>query len=420
MSKPTLPPAVILCAQIAALALTRRLGRAGARVWLVDASGGRAAAALRSRYAWGRTVVAAGAAESADETAWLKALEEPARAPGWGRPALLATSDETLLLMSRQRERLSVNYRMLLPDPVLLEALLDKRRLHALAHRHGVAVPRSLEVRQASDLDAAARELGYPCLLKSAYSKLGGGAAATPGKARVDNREQLWAAYRRLSALDGRLLLQEYVPGGAERVALYNAYFNTQSEPVAVFTGRKLRQYPVEFGTASRSEACAMAGLAEPLTGFLRAVRYAGPIDIGLKWDERTAGYKLLDVNPRLGQNYRTYVGRDRERSDVGWLAYRELAEGCLEAPAAPITARRRVWQVASHEWRSCRELRRQGQLSAAAWAGSVLSFQLRRHEGAYWSWRDPWPALARTGRHLRRGAAAAVGGKLGSAKEAA
>lgn len=395
MKNPHRPPALILCAQIAALALTRRLGQAGVRVGLIDAGGGRAAAALRSRYVRWQEVVGAGA----DAGTWMQACEQGRRV--WGpaaRPALIATSDETLLWMSRQRAELASEFRFLLAPAGVLEALLDKRQLQELAQRHGLAVPRSIDLGGSGDLAPAARALGFPCLLKSAYGKLGSGESG-PGKVRVESWEGLRAAYARLATVDARLMLQEYISGGAERVALYNAYFNAASEPVAVFTGRKLRQYPLEFGTASRSEACAMAGVAEPLTAFLQTLGYAGPVDIGLKWDERQGCYKLLDVNPRLGQNYRTFIGEGRERADLGWLAYRELAEGGLAAGPQPVRQRRRVWKVASHELRSCRELWRRGELSWAQWMREWWGFRLRPHEGAYWSWRDPMPALVRVRR---------------------
>lgn len=391
VSDPGHPPALILCAQIAALALTRRLGRAGIAAGLWDvapAAGPDAPVAMHSRFArWRFTGF------GSEEDSWADLLLAAAQTMG-ERPVLIPTSDDTLLLISRQRERLRPHFRFLLPDAATLEMLLDKRFLHEAAAHYGVPVPRSLPLRSEADLDAAASDLGFPCLLKSAYGKVGRSAVNRPaGKVRVENREQLLRAFAALSACDDRLLLQEFLPGGAERVALYNAYFDAHSQPMAVFTGRKLRQYPEAFGTACASEACVMPGLAEPLTAFLQQLRYIGPIDIGLKWSEREKVYKLLDVNPRLGQNYRTFVGDDPQHADLGWLTYSEAAGWPLRQEC-PVRALPRRWRIEDDDFRTCLHLYRRGAWSAAAWLRDALQFQSHPHESAYWSWSDPAPLL--------------------------
>lgn len=400
------PSALILCAQIAALALARRLGRAGIAVGLWDVvpmEGVEAPPAAHSRYVRWRLT-----GQGRKEAAWADQLVTAVQGLG-ERPALIATSDETLLLISRHRARLQPHFRLLLPAAETLELLLDKRRLHEEAARHGLAVPRSIPLGSARDLDPALRELGLPCLLKSAYGKVGTATAHAilPGKIKIESREQLHREYASLSAADSRWLLQEYLPGGAEHVALYNAYFDAQHQPWAVFTGRKLRQYPVDYGTASLSQACWIPGLAEPLTAFLQQLNYVGPVDMGLKWDARQRVYKLLDVNPRLGQNYRTFVAYGHARADLGWLTYAELAELPLKLHR-PLRARPRRWKIEDHDWRSCRELQRRGELSLRAWARDWLRWRCGRHERAYWSWRDPRPLLWQLARWRQQRASAA------------
>jgi len=346
-------------------------------------SGGLGPVALHSRHV---AQAHFGPGAAAGDDAQAESLEAAARALG-GRPVLLPTSDASLLLLSRQRARLRAHFRFLLPPHALLEALLDKRQLRDLAARGGVAVPRTLAVEEVGELRRAAAELGYPCLLKSACG------LGDAGKVIARDWWELAAAFRRLTGLGAALMLQEFLPGDATQVALYNAYFNAAGEPVAVFTGRKLRQWPAAFGTAARSQACAMPGLAPPLTAWLRGLGYTGAVDIGLKWDARQRTYKLLDVNPRLGQNFRTYVARGRERADLGWLAYGELAGRPLPAPTRwPLEARARLWHIEDNDWRS----RRAARLGWTAALRETLTWWTSAHEGAYWDWRDPGPLLSR------------------------
>lgn len=378
------PSALILCAEIAGLALARRLGRAGVTVALLDTHPG--APAWASRYCRLAHLVQPGS--DTDETQLLLALDATA-AQLDDRPALLATSDAFLLFLSRHRQHLEQRFRLLLPAPQLLEDLVDKRRMADLLTRHGVPTPRTLDVASSADLRAAAAELGFPCLVKSAFSKIAGNADA--GKARVHSLAELEHAYREMARFDPRVMVQEYLEGDCSHIALYNAYFNRHSQPVAVFTGRKLRQFPAAFGTACRSECGPHPEVAAPLTRFFHDVGYCGPVDVGMKWDPRAQVFKVLDINPRLGQNYRTYVSADG--ADLGWLAYRELCGEELH-PCTGLSnpPRSRLWVIEDSDWRHLKESGPLTSLRRVAWLTSLL----HADEFAWWDWRDPQPFLQR------------------------
>ncbi len=375
------PPVLILCAEIAGLALARRLGRAGVTVALLDTRP--AAAAGSSRYCRLFRFM-----QPEDDAQLLVAIDSLA-AQLDDRPALLATSDDFLLFLSRHRQHLEQRFRLLLPAAHLLDDLLDKRRMAELLTRYGVPTPRTLQIETATDLRAAAAELGFPCLVKSAFSKIGG--CADLGKVPVRSLAELEQAYTRTARFDPRVMVQEYLEGDCTHVALYNAYFNRHSQPVAVFTGRKLRQFPRAFGTACRSECGPHPEVAAPLTHFFQQVGYCGPVDVGMKWDARARVFKVLDINPRLGQNYRTYVSADG--SDLGWLAYRELCGEELPACSGLSNPpRRRLWAMEDNDWRSLKESGAVTGLRRLAWLASL------RHvdEFAWWDWRDPQPFLQR------------------------
>ncbi|MGH9535731.1 MAG: hypothetical protein ACRD2E_12830 [Terriglobales bacterium] len=399
MTARSVPPLCILGGQIAALALARRVGRLGAGVMIADTDPG--AIAFASRFCRHRVAL-----RSAEPETWLEPLLAAGRTwAGAGGPVLLATSDEWLAWMSRWREQLSAVFCLRLPPAELLQVLMDKRRMTALAAAHGVAVPRHVTITGAAELVAAARQMGFPCLLKSAVSHPAG-RAAEAGKIRVRDAAELTDAYRRLAALDPRLSVQEYLPGGCERVALYNAYFAPPAgTPLAVFTGRKLQQYPVAYGTACLSECRPMPGLAPPLTAFFQAIGYTGPVDVGSKWDARDGQFKLLDINPRLGQNYAGFVAAEGQDAgdDLGWLAYADAAGllpqeryGRCVGPGRPGR-----WVI---EDDFLRAWRRRGSLAAdGAGRPAALGAGLRARRFAFWSWRDPAPWLHRMARAWRQ-----------------
>lgn len=382
------PPLFLLGGQIAALALARRVARCGAPVAIADRVPD--SAAWGSRYCRLRLRLAV-----AEPQAWLDRVLAAGRA--WGEsPVLLATSDEWLLWASHWREQLATVFRLRLPAADLLARLLDKRRMPALAAAYGLAAPRQAIIAGSGDLVAAAREVGFPCLLKSAASHPGG-QAADAGKRRVADLRQLAEAYAALARLDDRVLLQEYLSGSCQQVALYNGYFAAGGVPLAALTGRKRQQYPLEFGTACLSESVRVPGLAPPLTRFFQALGYAGPVDVGLKYDPRSGQYKILDINPRLGQNHAGF--RTRAGEDVGWLAYADAAGllpaeryGYCAGPGRPVR-----WGIGDDYVRAWRLAR------AARQPGPALREVLTIRRCAFWSWRDPAPWLRRLSALLRR-----------------
>ena len=50
---------------------------------------------------------------------------------------------------------------------------------------------------------------------------------------------------------DPNLMLQEYIPGGDDSIWMFNGYFDANSDCLAGFTGRKLRQTPPYTGVTS-------------------------------------------------------------------------------------------------------------------------------------------------------------------------
>lgn len=387
MARP-LPPVCILGGQIAALALARRVGPA-APVAIADRDDA-PAIAWASRYC--HMPVRLPAAAPGEWISRLLAAARQLAAP----PVLLATSDEWLQWTSRWRGELAGGFRLRLAPAGLLTDLLDKRRMPELAAAHGVGVPRQMVIHQAADLAEAARRIGFPCLLKSADSHPGG-QAADDGKLCVHGPAALAAAYARLAALDTRVLVQEYLPGGCDRVALFNAYFAAGGVPLAALTGRKLLQYPLDYGTACLSECAPAPGLAPPLTRLFSELGYAGPVDVGLKYDVRSQQFKILDINPRLGQNYANF--RTTAGEDVGWLAYADAAgllpperyRRCLGG------GRRARWAIEDDLWRAWRLARAAGRPGPSLWTALAI------RQFAFWSWRDPGPLLRRLAGPVRR-----------------
>lgn len=131
------------------------------------------------------------------------------------KPVLYAGSDDFVHFISKHRILLQRYYRFLLPDPSLVEAVLDKRLTYELAVKHNIPCPKVLAIDDDQQLEQMSGEVTFPCILKPVYS--------SDFRKRVSHRlfkkailvedasqlREQYSLYRPF----GELMLQEIIPG---------------------------------------------------------------------------------------------------------------------------------------------------------------------------------------------------------------
>lgn len=95
----------------------------------------------------------------------------------WGkkhrvRAILFPVSDEIALLCSRERERLSPYYALVMPDHEMSARIPTKAGLDRVVHEFGVAAPKTFLPKAERDLAELSRQVEYPVLLKPVESYL--------------------------------------------------------------------------------------------------------------------------------------------------------------------------------------------------------------------------------------------------------
>lgn len=199
------------------------------------------------------------------------------------------------------------------------------------------------------------------------------------------------------------LMLQEYIPGGDDQVFIFNGYFDEHSECLAGFTGHKIRQFPVHTGCASLGICTWSQEVADVTTTFMKTLGYRGVLDIGYRLDPRDGKYKVLDVNPRVGQAFRLFLGT--EGMDVVRALYQDMT-GRQVNPGVPREGRK--WMIEDCDLVSSLHYYREGTLGLREWVRSFKGVE----EGAWFSWTDPLP-FARVMRRLLRKIGAWLGKKI-------
>jgi predicted ATP-grasp superfamily ATP-dependent carboligase/peptidoglycan/xylan/chitin deacetylase (PgdA/CDA1 family) len=390
-------PGVVLGLGQNGLATVRALGRAGVPVIGLDANLDQPTA--RSRFS---IPVACGDVRS-EEGLLGTLLDLGSALPHKG--VLFPSGDLNLLVVSEHRGRLAPYYHFALPDHDIVRLVLDKQAFYQWADQHGFAIPRT-SVLGAEDPRTLSRELRYPLLVKPHLRDAGWRGKHGVKLYEVHSEDELLRVVDALAVDHPQLLLQECVPGAEDQLVFSLTYLDPRLEPLGMFTGRKLRQFPPRFGTSSMAESCWDPEVAQRSLAVLRALRYCGYGSVEFKRDPRDGTLRIIEVTGRTwyphglatacGINlpylaYQHLLGRPVERptrfvSGVKWIdedrdlraALRWRAEGRFDPRAWLASYRgRRVWAI------SAADDPRPGLHLARAWTKSALrAIRTRRWAG--------------------------------------
>lgn len=356
-SLPTDPPAaLVMNMHITGLAVTRSLGRQGVPVvGLDDERGG---LGQSSRYLAGLGLVPG----PTDDEALADHLLQ--LGPSFAdRPVLIPTNDDWVLALAKHRDRLEEHYRYPFAPYDVVRRALGKTDLYRACEQLGVAIPRTWYLDgQAPEQVAAA--VPYPCVLKPDDSR--GFYNAFRAKVFVVQDATDFVSRCAEAASAGlTVVAQEWVdtePGGFWSVA---SYLSPDGTPRGVFTGRKLEQWPPDFGTSCLADAQWDPDIAAAGVTVLQALGYHGISEIEFVQDARTGRQLLLDVNTRAWKwiglpiaagvdlpllAYRDAVGRPEssgsQRDGVRWTFLRDYLP-LVQARAATVPEA----QVTKDEW---------------------------------------------------------------------
>jgi predicted ATP-grasp superfamily ATP-dependent carboligase len=295
---------------------------------------------------------------------------------------LLPTSDSVAVFMAENREALAPWFRFPPLSPETAKSLSDKEWMSRLAAKIGVSVPETRFPTTRTDVVDVAATLKFPLILKAVLGRF-----MPSGKRQfvLGNKEELFGVYDALSNPQN-VMVQEYIPGPEDNCWIFHGYFNEKSECLARFTGKKVRQYPTYGGHTCLAICVKNAAVEDMSIRFLKAIGYAGIVDIDVRYDPRDSQYKLLDVNPRIGANSRLFVSPSG--LDLARMYYLDMTgQPCTFEPALE----GRKWVVEDYDFVSCLRYWWDGNLSLREWLSSLRGID----EYGYLKLNDPLPVFA-------------------------
>jgi predicted ATP-grasp superfamily ATP-dependent carboligase len=367
---------LILGGAATALSVARSLGRAGIAV---DAFGERLVppAVRWSRYARSyREVPPTGAVQSH----WAAMLEQHRTGA-----VVFPCGDEGLEFVARNRSMLlDLGFRPIPANDALVLAMLDKAKTSELAMAAGVEVPQTATVASEADVDAAIGAFAFPCALKPLHSHEF--SRHFSGKAIVVwNADEMREAFRGLVSSGVQTMITEIIPGIDDSYCSYYSWFDENSEALLHFTKRKLRQFPIGFGTGTFHETVWEPDAAEIGYRLFKHVRLRGLGNVEFKRDARDGRLKLIECNLRFTAANELVR---RAGTDLALIAYCDATDQTMPAVDE--------FRAGLHQWHPTEDVRAflayrsEGRLTSMAWARSVARPQCF----PTFAFRDPLPAL--------------------------
>lgn len=381
--RPDRPPVLLL----GGLDLLRPLGFAG--IPAIVASPDPEEPTFVSRYCSGRCLLPPLNDREAAAQVLLAAGEQLATALGRRIP-LFYGNDDYLGLILAHRSQLERYFLLLLNDPEVAEALLEKDRFEVLARSCGLPVPRTLSW-DGAGADSLSGAQG-PVLVKPRV-KLGWDDSAIhlrlfggEGKARVFDNGRKLLAHPLAGQLRNQLTFQEFIPGDDRQLWSFHGFADEQGNLLAWFIGHKLRTCPALTGMSTYLEMAHDDALAALGHRVVARIPLKGVFKIDFKRDAINGRIYVLEVNARY--NLWHHVAA-RNGVNLPQVAYNYLVHGAHPASVRYRTAYR--WLCLRLDWRSYRQLASRGELTLGAWLASLLGSR-KVHD--LFSWTDPIPFL--------------------------
>jgi predicted ATP-grasp superfamily ATP-dependent carboligase len=326
-----------------------------------------------------------------------------------GKGVIIPSGDAEVEMLMASRDRLGDAFEIVLPDNALVEALSDKITFERIAREAGVPTPLSYIGITPENLDRETSALRFPCIIKpSRRDKVWDDRFGVSKVLQCGNRESLRKAFRSAFATHPMLIVQEVIPGKDDQIVFAHIYVGRDGQELALWTGQKIRQHPIHFGSATFAAVRWYPEVADQTRRILRAAgKFVGYASIEYKIDPRDGAFRAIEAA----------VGRTCYHHGLGLAAdvnipaiwYRD-ALGREVRPEAP-SHDGGMWIDEFRDVAAAMDYHRAGELTVGEWMRSLRGERTYAHL----MWRDPLPGIY-LGARLAAGVVKVIGRRIASA----
>ena len=333
----TKPGVVVIEGHVQGLANTRALGKAGIPVIVIDT-----ADCLARSSSYCSVFYRCPEYNGEEFISFLIRLRQKEGLDNW---LLLPSNDHAVYNISRHKDELLQHYQVITDDFPKIQNIYNKRKLLALAARAGVPIPDTYLYENDCFPD---REIEFPVLIKGNngldfYKRHKAKAFLANNETELKNI----LSSKLKHVHESEYFIQNVIPGTNKTISV--TVMAVQGIIKSYWMGIKIREHPLQFGTATCCESVVVEDLLDPASLLMEMLNYTGVCEIEFLKDPRDGIYKLIEINARTwlwvglaitcGVNYplqiHDFVYQKKEpetiryQAGVRWLnIYTDLAYG--------------------------------------------------------------------------------------------
>jgi predicted ATP-grasp superfamily ATP-dependent carboligase len=285
------PGVILLGDHIQALALARSLGQNRVPVYLLNEN---SLSIVRFSKYISKFIKAPSTKDESNFVSFALDLAEGYKLKDY---LLIPTNDNAVKVLSNNKTALEKYYRVPTPNWEITKFALDKKLTYDLAKNNEILVPKTYFIKDISKIEEL--NIQYPVLIKGVeglnfYKKTGVKAF------QAESNRELEKILKDISPLakSAELIIQEKIPGNTDSMYSFCSFFKN-GEAIGVWTGRKIREHPMGFGTATLAESIYIPEIIQLGSKILKAINYYGISEIEFKKDPRDGKFKLIEINAR-------------------------------------------------------------------------------------------------------------------------
>lgn len=281
---------IVIEGHVQGLSNTRSLGEYGVPVYVIDKTD---CIARHSKFC--KAFFICPDFESSQFAAFLLDLGRKQNLEGW---LLMPSNDHAVYSIARNRDRLTKVFSVITPNLEVVTKIYDKVELLGVAAQCGVPIPKTYCY--LSNKEPVNHDLSFPVITKgrnglSFYKAMKRKAllAQTPQELEL----QL-GTIAQIYDVD-KTFTQELIPFNGHNKTVSFTAFCVDGEIKTYWMGVKLREHPIQFGTATFTQSVFIQECLNSSVKLLKELEYNGICEAEYLLDPRTNEYKLIEINAR-------------------------------------------------------------------------------------------------------------------------
>jgi D-aspartate ligase len=286
----SIPGVVVIEGHVQGLSNTRAFGEAGIPVYVIDKSN---CLARYSKYC--KKFFTCPDFQSGQFIDYLIDLGKKESIIDW---LLMPSNDHAVYSISLAKKKLERIYKIITPDDNIVNNIYNKRELISNAAVANIPYPDTHfpEIRN----ETIPVSLNFPVLVKGVFGLSfykATGKKAFIAKSNPELKGIMDAIFNKLKPSE--VLIQELIPLTGTNKTISFCAFCINGEVKSYWMGKKIREHPLEFGTATLAESVFIKEIVSPAKSLLHQLNYTGPCEVEFILDPRDNQYKLIEVNAR-------------------------------------------------------------------------------------------------------------------------